>query len=97
MLKYESTKQREELLSEDKNYLKRQNTELSARKGDLEKMNSDLMDRNLRLQAAREELVEKYLVGADQVHLSYTPPHFFPCSISKFFFSKLQNLGEKLR
>ena len=40
--------------------------ELTERKGNLEKMNSDLMDRNLRLQAAREDLVEKYLVGADK-------------------------------
>ena len=62
---HETVKQRENLLEEDKKYLKRQNDELSQRKTELEKINNDLMDRNLRLQAAREQLVEKYLTGAD--------------------------------
>ena len=66
-LKFESTKQRESLLEEDKSYLKKQFEETNDRKGELEKINNDLLDRNLRLQAAREELIEKYLIDADQV------------------------------
>merc|ERR1712168_993641 len=66
-LKFESTKQRESLLEEDKSYLKKQFEETNGRKSELEKINNDLLDRNLRLQAAREELIEKYLIDADQV------------------------------
>ena len=66
-LKFESTKQRELLLEEDKSYLKKQFEEANDRKSELEKINNDLLDRNLRLQAAREELIEKYLIDADQV------------------------------
>lgn len=66
-LKFESTKQRESLLEEDKSYLKKQFEETNDRKSELEKINNDLLDRNLRLQAAREELIEKYLIDADQV------------------------------
>ena len=66
-LKFESTKQRESLLEEDKRYLKKQFEETNDRKSELEKINNDLLDRNLRLQAAREELIEKYLIDADQV------------------------------
>ena len=66
-LKFESTKQRESLLEEDKSYLKKQFEETNDRKSELEKINNDLLDRNLRLQAAREELIEKYLIDAAQV------------------------------
>jgi len=71
-LKFESTKQRESLLEEDKSYLKKQFEETNDRKSELEKINNDLLDRNLRLQAAREELIEKYLIDADQVRIGST-------------------------
>ena len=38
-VKLEMTKQRESLLSEDKGYLKRINTELQQKNGDLDKIN----------------------------------------------------------
>jgi hypothetical protein len=43
-LKFESTKQRELLLEEDKSYLKKQFEEANDRKSELEKINNDLFD-----------------------------------------------------
>jgi hypothetical protein len=66
-IKYETTKQKEGLLMEDKTYLKRVNQELTERKNALETQNAELMDRNMQLQTAREEILEKYITGTDRV------------------------------
>lgn len=66
LIKYETTKQRESLLVEDKAYLKRINQEITTRKTELEEQNKELMDRNIQLQTAREEILEKYITGTDR-------------------------------
>ncbi|CAG5113838.1 Oidioi.mRNA.OKI2018_I69.chr2.g7928.t1.cds [Oikopleura dioica] len=69
-VKLEMTKQRESLLTEDKGYLKRINTELQQKNGDLDKINQDLMKRNMDLQTAREQIMEKYLTGTSEARMS---------------------------
>lgn len=69
-VKLEMTKQRESLLSDDKSYLKRINTELQQKNSDLDKTSQDLMKRNMDLQTAREQIMEKYLSGTSEARLS---------------------------
>ncbi|CBY20746.1 unnamed protein product [Oikopleura dioica] len=69
-VKLEMTKQRESLLSDDKSYLKRINTELQQKNSDLDKTSQDLMKRNMDLQTAREQIMEKYLSGTSEARIS---------------------------
>lgn len=69
-VKLDMTKQRESLLSDDKNYLKRINTELQQKNSDLDKQSQDLMKRNMDLQTAREQIMEKYLSGTSEARMS---------------------------
>jgi len=69
-VKLEMTKQRESLLSDDKSYLKRINTELQQKHSDLDKTSQDLMKRNMDLQTAREQIMEKYLSGTSEARIS---------------------------
>lgn len=66
-VKYETTRQRRELLEEDKKYLKNSNKELTEQKLDLENRVSQLLDQNMNLQQAREDILEKYITGTDRV------------------------------
>ena len=66
-VKYETTRQRRELLEEDKKYLKNSNKELTKQKLDLENRVSQLLDQNMNLQQAREDILEKYITGTDRV------------------------------
>jgi len=67
IVKYETTRQRRELLEEDKKYLRNSNKELTEQKLDLENRVSQLLDQNMNLQQAREDILEKYITGTDRV------------------------------